>query len=108
LQQQQRLEKVLPALENEIGLLGLVRLRRERQVWDGVVSDADAIASAAAAQPYPILAWSRMRSGGGARARSRKAADFSDEVMRANKVWSEIAGAISLSRRAATSSASAG
>jgi hypothetical protein len=38
LQQQQRLEKILPALENKIGLLGLVRLRRERQVGDGVVS----------------------------------------------------------------------
>src|SRR4029077_2021223 len=37
LQQQQRLEKILPARENKIGLLGLVRLRRERQVGGGVV-----------------------------------------------------------------------
>ena len=37
LHQQQRLEEILPAREDEIGFLGLVRLGGERQVGDGVV-----------------------------------------------------------------------
>jgi hypothetical protein len=39
LQQQQRLEEILPALEDEISLLGLVRLRSERQIGYGVIGD---------------------------------------------------------------------
>jgi hypothetical protein len=39
LHQQQRLEEILTAREDEIRFLGLVRLRGERQVGDGVVGD---------------------------------------------------------------------
>ena len=55
LQQQQGLEKILPAFEDEIGFLGLVRLRGERQVGDGVVGERGHGRERAGCAPIPDL-----------------------------------------------------